>query len=189
MQDFCRDLEYIKSRFSYNPETGVLIWKPCYSYPAWWNTKYAGKQPTAKDKLGYMRAKITRIVDGVKFSSYVSCHRICFFIHNGWLPEVVDHIDGDVSNNRASNLRAADMEKNSWNRNGNKCAEVGFKGVYVSRYRKGKMKGEIYGYIGTVGHKGKKIYLGVFATAEAAGEAVRLKEEELRSEWVRCQKT
>jgi len=185
MQDFVKDLDYIKSRFNYCSESGTLTWKPNYTYPAWWNTKYAGTSPSNTDKLGYIRAKLTRVVNGEKISAYVSCHRICFFMHNGWLPEVVDHIDGNKKNNKSNNLRAADMQKNSWNRFGNKDTATGYKVVSINRYRKGSNKGEIYGYIARVRQNGKCEYLGVFPTAELANDAARKKEKEVVGDWMR----
>ena len=102
MQEYCKDLEFIKSRLEYNKDTGKLTWRRVDTYPAWWNARYAGTSPKAKDKCGYLRAKVTRVVDGIKYSSYISCHRIAFYIHYGWLPDVVDHIDGNVTNNKIS---------------------------------------------------------------------------------------
>jgi len=43
-------------------------------------------------------------------------HRIIFLMHHGYLPEVVDHIDGDAFNNRIENLREATQQQNCLNR-------------------------------------------------------------------------
>lgn len=176
MQKEVLDIDYLKSRFSYNEESGELRWKPRSDAPSWWNTRYAGKQPSNKDKLGYLRAKITR----GSFSGYVSVHRICFFIGNGYLPEVVDHIDGDVTNNKLSNLRASDFRRNTWNRLGNKKTETGYKGVKVI-----KKNGRINGYTAWIGHNGEREYLGFFSNPEAARDAYLKRESQLRSEYVR----
>lgn len=182
MQEHFQDLDFIKSRFNYNASNGILSWKPNPDYPSWWNTRYAFTSPTAKDKLGYTRAKITRVVDGVSRSSYVSCHRICYFIHHGWIPECIDHINGDVSDNRIVNLRASDFKTNTWNRAPNKGTITGYKGVHVIRQRDGV---EICGYAAKLGHNGVREYLGFFSTAEDARDAVINRERELRDEWRR----
>jgi len=42
-------------------------------------------------------------------------HRLVFLLHNGWLPDEIDHKDNDASNNRIENLRAATRAENQWN--------------------------------------------------------------------------
>ena len=149
---------------SHDP-TGILTWKPNNNYPPWWNTRYSGTSPKSKDKLGYLRAKITRN----NKSSYVSCHRICFFIYHGWLPELIDHINGDVSYNRISNLRASNAQNNALNRKGNSKTKTGLKGVSVIYQRDGK---SICGYTARSRICNKNKYLGFFKSKEAAGQAI-----------------
>ena len=174
MQKQVQDYEFLSSLFIYNKDEGSLKWKERNDVPKWWNTRYAGTSPTATDSLGYIRAKITR--NG--WSGYVSVHRICFFLHHGWLPTVVDHVDGNVKNNRAKNLRDSDWRTNTWNRAANKETETGLKGVKVIR-----KKGKINGYTAFIGHDGIREYLGFFHSAELAGQAYRKREKELRDGW------
>jgi hypothetical protein len=42
-------------------------------------------------------------------------HRIVFFLHTGLWPDIVDHINRDTTDNRPSNLRAADAYTNQQN--------------------------------------------------------------------------
>jgi len=43
-------------------------------------------------------------------------HRVAFFLMNGFLPKMVDHINGKKTDNRIANLRAADASINGQNR-------------------------------------------------------------------------
>lgn len=51
-------------------------------------------------------------------------HRIMFLMKNRYLPEIIDHIDGNPFNNRIENLREATQQENCFNRrlrSDNKC--------------------------------------------------------------------
>lgn len=60
-------------------------------------------------------------------------HRMIFLYHHGYLPENIDHIDGNGTNNRIENLRPASFSENMLNRKGSKCSRSGIKGVYWSK--------------------------------------------------------
>ena len=72
----------------------------------------------------------------------------------------VDHIDGNKLNNRRSNLRICTNQENCMNRK--KCNNnlAGYKGVH---FRKDLNK-----FHAQIAFNGKKIYLGIFKTAEEA---------------------
>lgn len=91
------------------------------------------------------------------------CHRLIFLWHHGWLPEFVDHIDRDRSNNRIGNLRPATRVQQNANMSINKTKTSGFKGV--SRVSHGD---SWRAYI-SVCNKYK--HLGCYTTAEAAADA------------------
>ncbi len=53
-------------------------------------------------------------------------HRIVFMYHNGYLPDMVDHMDRDKTNNLIGNLRACTAAQNS--------ANAKITGTHTSRY-------------------------------------------------------
>ena len=63
-------------------------------------------------------------------------HRIVFMMQNGYLPEFVDHIDGNRSNNKIENLREATHSQNAQNAKVRKDATSGVKGVSWSKVDK-----------------------------------------------------
>lgn len=70
---------------------------------------------------GYIHVKI-------KAKAY-KAHRLVFLYHHGYMPECVDHIDGDKTNNKIENLRAATKEENCRNQKVRSTNKSGYKGV------------------------------------------------------------
>lgn len=67
---------------------------------------------------------------------YWQYHKAIFYFHNGWVPDLLDHIDHDSSNNRIENLRPASYSQNNINRVLKNKPKSGFRGVYkTSRHR------------------------------------------------------
>lgn len=56
-------------------------------------------------------------------------HRLIFVMHHGYLPEFIDHIDGNRLNNRIENLRAATRSQNQHNAKLRKDSVTGLKNV------------------------------------------------------------
>lgn len=56
-------------------------------------------------------------------------HRIVFMMHYGYLPEFIDHADGNRANNRIENLREATNEQNAQNAKTRKDSVSGVKGI------------------------------------------------------------
>jgi hypothetical protein len=67
---------------------------------------------------------------------YLSAHRLVFLLHHGYMPEVVDHIDGNPSNNKINNLRAATKSTNAFNRHARIDNKIGIKNVCWSKAHK-----------------------------------------------------
>ena len=89
--------------------------------------------------------------------------RLAFLYMEGrWPDPEADHIDGDRTNNRWSNLREATRVQSKHNTGTRADNALGMRGVY--RHRDGKFHARI-----KIGDK--RVNLGLFATAELASEA------------------
>lgn len=95
----------------------------------------------------------------------VYVHHAIFLLHHGYLPKYIDHIDGDSTNNRIENLRAATQSQNMANSRSKSNNTSGYKGV---TYRKDTGKWQ-----SSVMVNGKHISLGSYATKEEAHEAYK----------------
>jgi len=108
---------------------------------------------------GYAVRKV--YINGRKAGSYqVSMHRL--IMGN---PEVLhtDHINGDILDNRRSNLRVCEGSDNSKNRKRYSSNTSGYKGVHLHT----KLKR----WVARISVGGKRIHLGLFDTPKAAGLA------------------
>lgn len=113
------------------------------------------KAGTAVGTVG-MRGYKTLSIKGKRY--YV--HRLIFLMTKGYLPKLLDHIDGDKTNNRPENLREADMVINALNLSGpHKDNELGCLGV-LRRKDNGKFSARF-----------RSEHLGCFDTMEEASLA------------------
>jgi hypothetical protein len=65
------------------------------------------------DLAGYINSD-GYVIIGLKYR-YYGAHRIIFLREHGWLPKIVDHVDGNRSNNKIENLRGATRAQNAAN--------------------------------------------------------------------------
>ena len=86
----------------YDPETGEVRWLVKRTRNS---TANVGDLAGAIDETGYRRI----MFDGKKHR----VHRLAFMFMGQPMPEQVDHINGDRSDNRWCNLRSADPQVNS----------------------------------------------------------------------------
>lgn len=134
--------------FSYNPETGILTWKITN------NRKMAGQE-----------AGLIHKADGSKvltlFSKQYKYHRIAWLLHYGrWPSGVIDHINGDKTDNRITNLRDATLSINAQNQ---RKAAKNNKSGYLGVSARGK-----YGWMASIKVNGKTKSIGYFGTPQEA---------------------
>jgi hypothetical protein len=90
-------------------------------------------------------------------------HRMIFLYHHGYLPNQIDHIDGNKHNNRIENLRECKPSENSMNIKTRKDSESGLKNVHwESSRRKWRVRIHV---------NGKVVYSSRFDDLEAAKNA------------------
>jgi HNH endonuclease len=107
-----------------------------------------------------------------------AAHQLAWLYMTGkWCSALVDHRDGNRSNNRWDNLRHATPSQNSANRRMNRNNKCGFKGVI--RAQSGRWCASIY-------KNGRSRHLGTFSTPEAAHAAYMTEARKLFGEFARA---
>lgn len=118
--------EYVRSLFDYRD--GELYWRVSNS-----NRVKVGDLVGSDHGDGYRIVMINR-------KNY-RAHRLIFLYHHGYVPEFLDHIDGNPINNNIFNLRPATHQENMMNQkktksvNG-KSTSSKYKGVYWNKQHK-----------------------------------------------------
>lgn len=144
-------IDELVNLFDYNPETGILK-RRIFAGP---NAK-AGDVVGCPNSGGYLRVVIS--------GKYFPVHRVIYAMHHGKWPKLfIDHVNGNVQDNRISNLREATREENNRNNKVYKNNKSGFKGVsWHPRDKK---------WYANIGVNNKMIYLGSFDSPEDAYSA------------------
>lgn len=136
-------------RFSYDPESGVVFRD---GVPA-------GRAYQGGTAGGYVRFKHA--------GKLWMAHRVAWFLHFGrWPDKDIDHIDGDRSNNRISNLRPADRRQNMANVGKHVDNTSGYRGVSPRRLKDGSVVWAVYARF-----EERNKFLGTFAEVEDAAIA------------------
>lgn len=94
--------EELQSQLDYNKDTGIFTWKVRNS-----NRVKIGDIAGNKHNRGYIELKV--------FGERHLAHRLAWLYCYGNIPTMIDHIDGDRSNNRISNLREVSHAENMYN--------------------------------------------------------------------------
>jgi hypothetical protein len=154
------DAVYLNSLFEY--KEGKLFWKVSRS-----SRIKVGQEAGNLGKRGYRAVRI----DGKLYLT----HRLIFLMIHNYVPQYLDHIDGDRLNNRIENLRPATKLENSRNVKLSKKNTTGFKGVVFDKDYN-KWRAQIY-------HNGKCHYLGGFDSLDEAVHKVKTVRESLHGEF------
>jgi hypothetical protein len=135
--------------WAYDPATGDLTWKVRPS-----NRHAVGSVAGKTDRLGY---RVVRF----RGRDYLG-HRIAWLIvHGQWPAAFIDHINGNPSDNRLSNLREATNAENVRNSKLRRDNTHGLKGVSLVKNR----------YFSRIAVNRQRIYLGCFRTPAEAHAA------------------
>lgn len=143
------EIELFREYFEYSE--GKLFWK-----------KMAGARARVGQQAGKFR-KDGYFGVGLKGKEYL-VHRIIFALEYGYLPECVDHIDRNPSNNLISNLRDSDYSSNVWNSGISKSNSTGIKGIRITY--NGKFEAR-------VAAKGVTYQVGTFDNIEEAASELK----------------
>lgn len=139
------DAKILHELFDYRD--GELYWKPNKG-----GNKVQGKRAGTMHHEGYVRTQVNGKIYGN--------HRLIFLMHHGYLPDEVDHIDLNKSNNKIENLRPAMIGENQRNVSIRKDNTSGAKGVYWNKSAKK--------WVVQVRLKGKNGYFGLYEDIEIA---------------------
>lgn len=154
--------EWLLDNMAYDSETGVFSWK----MPGYGRTvgKPIGDGPRAKGQ-DYLMMRIN--------GQLLYAHRLAWFYVTGEMPDgVIDHIDGNKTNNSIANLRVATHSQNAARRKTTRALGPS-RGVVPHQG----------GYVARIHHAGKRHYLGYFLDPEEAKAVYEAKAKELFGEF------
>lgn len=156
------DYKSVCKAVKYDLENGVLRWR-----------RQVGLRGVKGEEVGNL--------DGNGYRSFrhnkknYQAHRVIFFMLHGYVPEYIDHVDGNRLNNSPENLREATASQNAQNQSLRSDNNSGVKGVAWCNTRGG--------WRSRVCMNGKEYFCGVHGSVEEAEKAVRAKREELHGEY------
>lgn len=154
--------DVLRSALSYEPVTGHLYWKANDAIP-----HTPARKPGSR-ALGYITER--GYYRGGLLGRQVMAHRVVWKWHYGTEPDEIDHVDGDKTNNRIENLRAATRQDNVRNTSIRKTNKSGVQGVYWHAAKRA--------WIASIRTAGRQVHLGKFATLDDAAACRKLAERE-----------
>lgn len=132
----------------------------------WW--KRVGNKVQPGERAGYLEI----CIDGHRYNAHQLAWR---YVTGRWGRPLIDHRDGDGTNNRWTNLRRATPSQNTANSRRPRSNTSGYKGVSPHRKRWRAM----------ICNQGRWVSLGIFATPEAAHAAYLAAARKLFGEFAR----
>ena len=148
--------EFLKSKIRYDPVTGEFF-----------SLSSRRRKPTpigAVNPQGYVMVFIRLDKSSMRYTGFQAARLAWFYVH-GWLPEEIDHINGDRLDNRIVNLRPATRSQNSFNKRLQRNSPFGAKGVTRNK------RSDARPYQANIYVRKKMIYLGCFETIDEAAHA------------------
>ncbi len=156
----------LRAVLHYDPGSGALSWKRKSSA----NSRVkVGSSAGCWEPTGYLRVWI----DGKR---YVAHRLVWLYVTDEWPVAMIDHIDGDPTNNRWGNLRAATNSENKANGKTYRKRSGLPKGV--------KWNGDRYG--AQIVHNYKHYHLGSFDSLDDASAAYASAAKRLHGEFARA---
>lgn len=149
-------VERVRELLSYDPDTGIMRWKVARG-------RVAAGSVAGFDEKGYRGIR----VDGVQ--TYI--HRVAFLHFYGYAPNVVDHLNGDKSDNRIANLRDVDVSLNLRNRARSSNNRSGVTGVFWNSEKRR--------WTARIKVRGRTIHLGDYLDKKDAAEARKAAERKM----------
>lgn len=165
---------FLRKVLDYYPATGALTWRertpdlfretdivPRETTCRRWNTKLAGKRADTISGNGYHQVNLS--------GKCLIAHRVVWAVHYGaWPTSVLDHVNGVRGDNRIANLRTCTPSENSRNQ----ARRANHTSSCTGVHRKGNR------WVATIGTDDGRLYLGSYATLDAAMVVRRLAEKQ-----------
>lgn len=166
-------VEVARELLEYDPETGVLTWKPrnqkWFTYKDFhihWNSRWAGKTVGTLSKRGYLVFNVRNKLH--------TAHRTAWMLFHGEEPSgLIDHRNGDPTDNRITNLRCTNHKVNAENQRDKSRGKALPLGVFPVN---GSKTGKVFARIIV---NGRRKYLGTFEKPEEAAQAYLKAKREL----------
>lgn len=161
--DKIRLMQHASDLVNYNPDTGVMTWRPKDVDANGWNEKFVGRECGIIASHGY---RVLHVHFEHGRGSKILAHRLAWFICFGELPAGdVDHINQNRSDNRIQNLRDVTRSINCRNSLRSTRNTSGVTGVTWHKLRsKWRARAGIYG---------RRYSLGLFSELADAEAAVK----------------
>ena len=106
------DVARLKDLMYYNPDLGIFTWLKGVK---------KGKKAGTRESSGYIKIKI----DGKDYKA----HRLAFLYMYGFMPDEIDHINHDKTDNRILNIRSVTHAENCKNLKKSKNNTSGLNGI------------------------------------------------------------